>query len=229
MRSNWKWVFAFSCLFGLLGTPLRSETVQAVLERMDKEAGQFRQMTAKMKKTAFTAVLNDTTEESGAMWVKRSGSNIQMRGEITAPDEKSFGFRESKFQIYYPKMNTVQIYDLGKERSLVDQFLLLGFGSSGKELEKTYTVKVGGEDVLSGRKMTRLELVPRSKQALEQITMVALWIPQDAGHPVQQKILQPGGNFYLVVYSDIKLNPGLPDSDFNLKLPAEVKRDYPQR
>ena len=33
-------------------------------------------------------------------------------------------------QIYYPKSNTVEEYDLGKERAMIDQFLLLGFGSS---------------------------------------------------------------------------------------------------
>jgi outer membrane lipoprotein-sorting protein len=90
-------------------------------------------------------------------------------------------------------------------------------------------VKVGGEEVLGGRKATRLELVPKSKQTQEQIQKVELWIPEGAGHPVQQKFLQPGGNYYLVVYSDITMNPGLPDSDFSLKLPAGVKVEHPQR
>lgn len=229
MRHHSKNLSAFICLSGLLGAPLYAQTVQAVLERMDKEAALFRRMTAKLKKSTFTAVLNDTTEESGGMWLKKSGRGIEMRGEIEGTDQRSFGFRDNKAEIYYPKMNTVQIYELGKERSLIDQFLLLGFGSTGKDLQKNYEVKFGGEEVVGGQNTTRLELIPKSAKVLEQIRKVELWFPFDAGHPVQQKFLQPGGNFYQVVYSDIKLNPDLPDSEFVLKLPAGVQKDYPQK
>ena len=182
-----KAIIAFLGLCGLLG----AETVQAVLARMDREAIGFSQLTAKLQRVTYTAILNDTEKESGAIWLKRSGAKIEMRGEIYGDDARSFGFRENEGQMYYPKMKTVQIYDLGKARSLVDQFLLLGFGSSGKDIQKNYTVTVAGEQVLGGQRTTRLELVPKSKQMQEQIALVQLWIPLDAGHPVQQKFLKP--------------------------------------
>ncbi len=217
------------CLMGVASAAASAETLDQVLARMDKEATGFRQMTARFTKTNFISVLNDTTSESGSLWMKKSGKKIEMRGEIAGTDTRSFGFRDNKGEIYYPKINTVQIYDLGKERSLVDQFLLLGFGSSGKDIAKTYSMKVAGEEVLDGRKTTRLELIPKSRQMLEQIQKVYLWIPENAGHPVQQQFLQPGGNYYKVVYSDVQINPNLPDREFALKLPAGVKKDYPQR
>jgi outer membrane lipoprotein-sorting protein len=213
----------------MLGAPLdAAETLQAVLARMDKEAADFSQLTAKLKRVTYTAILNDTETESGAIWLKRSGAKIEMRGEIFGDDARSFGVRGSEGQMYYPKMKTVQIYDLGKARSLVDQFLLLGFGSSGKDIRKNFTVTVAGEEVIGGQKTTRLILLPTSKQMQEQITRVEVWIPLNAGHPVQQKFLKPADNYDLVVYSDIKVNPGLPDSAFRLTLP-DVKREYPQR
>jgi outer membrane lipoprotein-sorting protein len=217
------------CLIGLAGAASCAETLDQVMARMDVEAAGFRQMTARFTKTNFISVLNDTSHESGALWMKKSGKKIEMRGEIAGSDARSFGFRDNKGEIYYPKINTVQIYDLGKERSLVDQFLLLGFGSSGKEIAKTYSIRVAGEEVLGGRKTTVLELVPKSPQVLEQIQKVYLWIPENAGHPVQQQFMQPGGNYYKVLYSDVRINPNLPDSAFALKLPAGVKKDYPQR
>jgi outer membrane lipoprotein-sorting protein len=222
-------IIAFLGLCAMLGTALGAETVQGVLARMDREAANFRQLTARLKRVTYTAVLNDTSEESGAIWLKRSGARIEMRGEIFGDDARSFGFRESEGQMFYPKLKTVQIYDLGKARSLVDQFLLLGFGSSGKDIQKNYTVTVAGEEVVGGQKTARLELLPKSKQMQEQITRVELWIPLDAGHPVQQKFLKPANNYDLVVYSDIKVNPGLPDSDFRLALPAGVEKVYPQK
>lgn len=223
-------IIAWVGLCGVLGAPLgAAETVQAVLARMDREAADFHQLTARMKRVTYTAILNDTETESGAIWLKRSGAKIEMRGEIYGDDARSFGVRGSEGQMYYPKMKTVQIYDLGKARSLVDQFLLLGFGSSGKDIQKNYTVKVAGEDVVGGQKTTRLELLPHSKQLQEQITRVEVWIPLNAGHPVQQKFFKPANNYDLVVYSEILVNPGLPDSEFRLALPADVKPEYPQR
>jgi outer membrane lipoprotein-sorting protein len=217
------------CLTGLAGVAASAETLDQVLARMNKEAATFRKMTAKFDKTNFISVLNDTTREGGVIWIRKSGKKVEMRGEVTGSDARSFGFRDSKAEIFYPKINTVQIYDLGKQSSLVDQFLLLGFGSSGSEMAKTYSVKVAGEEVLGGGKTTRLELVPRSQKVLEQIQKVYLWIPENAGHPVQQQFMQPGNNYYKVIYSDVRINPDLPDSEFRLKLPAGVKKDYPQR
>ncbi len=206
-----------------------AEPLDQVLARMDKEAATFRQMTARLTKTSFISVLNDTTQESGVIWMRKSGKKVEMRGEVTGQDARSFGFRDNKGELFYPKINTVQIYELGKQRSLVDQFLLLGFGSSGNEVSKNYSIKAVGEEAVGGHRTTRLELVPKSRQVLEQIQKVYLWIPDSAGHPVQQQFMQPGGNYYKVVYSDIQINPKLPDSDFRLNLPPGVNKEYPQR
>jgi outer membrane lipoprotein-sorting protein len=224
-----KSIAALLGLGGLLCIPLHAETVEAVLARMDQASTKFQQLTAKLKNITYTAVLDDTEKESGTIWLKRSGGRIEMRCEINEPDRRSLGFRGTEGQIYYPKMKTVQIYDLGKARGLVDQFLLLGFGSSGKELEKNYTVKVTGEEMIGGQRTTRLELIPKSKPMQEQITRVELWIPLNAGHPVQQKFWKPANNYSLIVYSDINLDPRLPDSEFRLALPPGVQKEYPQK
>ncbi len=208
---------------------LAAETTESVLARLDKESAALRQVSARIVKASYTAVLNDMTKESGRMWLRRSGKNVQIRTDIEDPEKRSYAFDGSTGEIYYPKINTVQIFDVGKSKSLVDQFLLLGFGSSGKELAKNYNLKAAGEDAISGRQTTRLELVPKSAKVLEQFKKIELWIPADAGYPVQQKFYQPGGDYYLISYSEVEVNPALPAEVFRLKLPADVKREYPQK
>ncbi len=215
---------------GVLATSAgTAETVQTVLSRMDQEAASFQQIRARVRKAAFTAVLNDTSEESGMMWLKRAGRNLSMRVEITQPEPRSIGVEGSQALIYYPKINTVQIYDLGKQRGLVDQFLVLGFGSYGRDILKNYNVAVAGEEAVAGQRASRLELSPKDKQVQDQFRKIELWIPVNAGHPIQERLLQPGGDYYLFSYSDIQLNPNLPVNQFRLNLPAGVKKDYPQR
>ena len=56
-----------------------------------------------------------------------------------------------------------------------------------------------------------------------------LWISDATGYPVQQKFFQSGGDYHFVTYSDLKINPDLPDSALKLKLPKGVKREFPQK
>ncbi len=213
----------------LAGLAARAETLQAVFARIDREAAGFQSMTTRLTKTEFTAVLNDTSSENGQMWLRRKGRDLAMRTEIQKPEPRSIGFSGAQARIYYPKINTVQIYDLGKQRSLIDQFLVLGFGSSSKDLLKSYSVTIGGEDTVGGQKTTRLELVPKSKQVLDQVRKIELWFPLNAGHPIQQRFQQSGDDYYLVAYSALQLNPNLPESAFQLQLPANANKEYPQK
>lgn len=215
---------------GVSGPLGGAEPLESVLARMDREAGTFRDLTARLQKTTHTAVLNDTSQESGTLWIKRSGArDLIMRIEFTEPNPRALAFEGSSGQIYYPKIQTVQIYNLGKNRSLVDQFLLLGFGTPGRDVAKNYTMRVLGQETVGADNCTRLELTPKSSEVLQYIQKVELWIPETAGHPVQQKILQPGGDYMLIAYSQIQWNPQLQEGAFRLNLPKGVKREYPQK
>jgi len=209
--------------------PAPARDLEAVLGRMDEHAAAFRDMTARVRKSAFTAVLNETSEESGQVWMKRSGSRMMMKVEFTRPDARSVALDGASAQIYYPKIRTVQIYDLGRHRNLIDQFSLLGFGTSRRDLQRNYAIRLAGEENVEGRRCARLELIPKSAKTLEQVRKVELWIPEDAGYPVQQKFTQPGGDYYLITYSDPKLNTGLSEAACRLNLPRNVRREYPQK
>jgi outer membrane lipoprotein-sorting protein len=148
--------------------------------------------------------------------------------DFSDPDPRTVSFAERRVEIFYPKIKTVQVYDLGKYRNLIDQFLLLGFGSSGSELKKNYDMKVSGEEKAGGETTTRLELVPKSASAREHLTKVELWI-SSAGYPLRQKFHRPSGDYALATYSDLKINTNLSDDTLKLKLPSGVKRQYPQK
>jgi outer membrane lipoprotein-sorting protein len=149
--------------------------------------------------------------------------------DVKQPDPKQAAIDSHKLQIYLPKTQTVTEYDLGKYRAMVDEYLLLGFGSSSKELQNAYAITLGGEETVGSEKTTRLELTPKSQEALAHLKRVDLWISDTTGLPVQQKFYQPGGDYDLATYSNMKINPNLPDSAVKLDLPRGVKREYPQK
>jgi outer membrane lipoprotein-sorting protein len=208
----------------------QARTLDQVLSAMDEAAGAFRDMSASLKRVDHTAIINDDSVETGTVLMQRSGPRqARLRIDFTDPDPRTVTFSGRRAEVYYPKIRTVHIYDLGQYRELVDQFLLLGFGTSGRELQKSYTIKITGQETIGGQTVTRLELVPRSASAREHLSRVELWIADEGGHPLQQKFYQPSGDYSLITYSDLKINPGLRGDALEMKLPGGVKRIHPQK
>jgi len=194
-----------------------------VLALLDQTGPAFRDMTATLVRTDYTPVLNETEVQRGVVRLKRTGPReIRMLVEFKEPDPQVIAFERNEAQKYYPKLQLVEIYDLGKYRSLKDQFLLLGFGVTGKELQKNYEVRVAGAEQVAGQQTTRLELIPRSKDAQEVLKKAELWITS-AGYPAQQRIYTTSVE-YTFTYSDVRLNTGLTDADLKIRLPGNVKR-----
>lgn len=204
-------------------------SLDETLAAMDRGAAVFRDMSAKVKRVEHTAVIKDTTVETGVVRMKRAGArDIRMLLEFGEPDPRSMAFEKNTARIYQPKIRTVQIFDLGKYRSLVDQFLLLGFGSTSQELKAGYVLKALGEEQIGGEPTLHIELVPRSDSMLQQVKKIHIWLSA-AGYPLQQKFDLPSGDYKQATYSELKINTGLADDAVRLKLPAGVKSEYPGR
>jgi len=124
---------------------------------------------------------------------------------------------------------TVQEYDLGKQGGLVDQFLLLGFGTPVRDLRRAYSIRYLGEDKLNGVAADRLELAPLSQEAAQHVKSVEIWVSQTDGMVIQQKVNQPSRDYVLVAYSGIQVNPALTPAQVRLNLPKGVKKETPQR
>ena len=207
-----------------------AETLGAVQARMDKSAEAFTSLTARVKKTGYTAVIKDLSSETGTFLIKKiKPGDMRVRMEIEKPDERSVALSRKKYEVFLPKINTVQEYDLSQYGKLVDQFLLLGFGTPVKDITKSFDMVVTGTETIDGRQATRVELRPKTAGVKEHLKLVEVWIPLTDGNPVQQKFWQPSGDYIQSTYMDVKVNPLLKDADVQLTLPKNVKREKPQK
>lgn len=203
-------------------------TLEELLALLDQSGPAFRDMTASLERKDYTPVLKETEVQRGQVRMKKtSRGEIRLYTEFTEPNPQIIVFERNEAQKYYPKLRMVEIYDLGKYRSLKDQFLLLGFGATGRELQRNYVLKVLGTETVAGVQATRVELVPREPKTQEVLRKAELWI-SPAGYPVQQKIYTSSTE-YTFTYTGIRLNTGLPDSALVLNLPKDVKRERPLR
>lgn len=209
---------------------LHAAGLDEALARMDKAAVGFRGLVANVTKTSYTALIKESTVESGIMTLYRpKPKDMRVLIEFTRPEAHAIGFQNKKAQIYMPKANVVQEYDLGKQSSLVDQFLLLGFGTPGSELKKSYAVKYLGIETLNGIRTDHLDLVPNSEEARKAFRHFEVWVSQADGITVRMKAHQPSNDYVLFEYSDIKVNPPINENSVKLKLPKGVKKETPQK
>lgn len=216
----------------LIAGALPAATLDAVLQKMDANAAAYAGVVGKIKRTQHTAVINEDTVDSGTVVIKRVKSkSAMMLMEINEPDKnrRTLAYADKKIQNYLPKINTVQIFDFAKFDSAITQGLLIGFGTSSKDLRAAYDMKALAEETVGGGKTARLELLPKSATMRENIKKIELWMDLAAGYPRQVKVHESGGNYWLFAYSDIELLPNIPDERVRFKMPANVKKEYPQK
>ncbi len=201
------------------------DELQATFGRMDQAAIKFKGLAADVTQVSHNALLNEDEAFTGTMAVRRPNPHeLRAVVDIRKPDAKKVLLTRHKVEIYYPKNNTLQTIDLDRKDShLVDQFLLLGFGSNSAEIRKAYDVKLEGPETVAGQKTVRLALIPKSQDVLAKLTKVELWISDTLGIAVQQKFWEPGGDYTLATYTNVKLNPSPPELKWDI--PKDAHKD----
>jgi outer membrane lipoprotein-sorting protein len=211
-------------LFGFAATPCRAQSTAEIFSRMDKAAQSFTGATAGIRVTTHTAIIDEDETQIGTVAVRRYSPNeMQFLINFTGQDAQAIALRGQTLQIYYPKLNTVREYDIGKYKDLAQKLILLGFGMPGRELAANYNVSNLGDEPVQSQDSVHLQLIPKAPDVLKQLSRVDLWISLKTNCPVQQKFYMPGGDYRLATYSDVKVNPPLPAS--SLDLPKAAKRE----
>ena len=187
-----------------------AEDVSTILARMNEAASAFHTASADLTMITYTAIIDDKTVENGTLKMQREKSGetravIDFSGQKDAARE--IGLFGKTVRIYYPNGPYYQDYDLGKNSDVLNQFLLLGFGSSGDELSRNYTISQDGTEKLSDVNTTKLLLVPKDSKALQYLAKIELWIPDGQSNPLQQQFYKPSGNYQKVTYTHLQLNP----------------------
>ncbi len=235
MRVAAKTFFFWFVVIGSLSTAFawaqmvgESPELERVLAHMDLAARNFRTTEASVVWDQYQKVIDETETQKGKVYFRREGGEIQMAADFVEPDKKYVIYSGGKVQVYQPKIDQVNEYNPGKNRSDVESFLVLGFGGGGHDLKKSYDVKFLGAETVNGVKTGKLELIPKSDRLRNNIARIWLWIDPERGIAVQQQLFEPGGDYRLAKYSEIKINQKLPADVFKLKTTGKTKFVSPQ-
>jgi outer membrane lipoprotein-sorting protein len=213
-------------------TPLSSfpqaQNLDSVLKKMDAAAANFHTAEANFIWEQYQRVVNETDTQTGSVYYRKTGNDIEMMAEVRQPDHKFVLYKNAKLQVYQPNINQVMEYSTGANRNEIESYLVLGFGGSGQDLVKSFEVTYLGEENIDGKPTSQLQLISKSEKVRNTFPKIFLWIDLSRGISLQQKFMQTQGDWRTVKYSDIKIPAKVGNDVFQLNTDKKTQFVSPQ-
>jgi outer membrane lipoprotein-sorting protein len=197
--------------------------LEQVLARMEALGRDFHGFSADFTQKKYISVLRefDTAEGGVFIYARAKDGSALLRQEFKTPGRKILTIRGGTATVYQPSINQASIVNLGKNRDKAE-FLALGIGQSPGKLRETFNIDYQGEERIDGASCSVLVFRPKSSSTAAFLTSITLWIKTTNSLPVQQKLLEPNGDYLLNKFTNEKLNPRVEESEFEQKLPKGV-------
>jgi outer membrane lipoprotein-sorting protein len=200
----------------------KPDRLKTVLAQMDAGSKTFRSAEAKIQKQQFEKIVNDTTTESGTIYFQRNGSSTQVGARFDPPNEQMLEYKNGMVRLYSAGTNHIDQYSsTGANQARYEAFLALGFGGSGSDLEKAWTITdMGPEQMNDGSKsvaVEKLDLVSKEASVRNNFTHITIWV--DLAHDISLKQVgfTPSGDTDTTIYSNIQLNQPIDLKAFAIK------------
>jgi outer membrane lipoprotein-sorting protein len=201
----------------------------AVLAQMDAASARFSSAQADVRQELFTKVVHDTETQTGQVYFLRKGGSTQMGMTLLPPGAapgaapaQVLEFSGAKGRMFNPGTNQVdESSATGKNQQLAETFLTLGFGGSGTDLAKAWTITDLGSEQLSDGKQTvkteKLDLVSKDPGIRNNFSHVTIWIDPARDVSLKQVSYQASGDTRTMYYTNIRLNQPVDLAPFAIK------------
>ena len=198
----------------------KPDRLQTVLSQMNAASAKFRSAEADVKKEHFEKMVSDTSSESGTIYFLRSGNATQVGAKFT--NGQTLEYKNGLVRLYAAGNNHLEQYSAsGSNQARFETFLTLGFGGSGTDLAKVWTVTdLGSEQISDGGKMVsveKLDLVSKEASVRSNFTHITIWVDPTRGVSLKQEYFSPSGDTDTAIYTNIRLNQPIDVKAFAIK------------
>jgi outer membrane lipoprotein-sorting protein len=210
---------------------LAQSPLNTVLSQMDAASAHFKNAQADVRYDNYTRVVNDHDIETGSIYIERSGSTEKMGAAFynAGPDGKPattpariVNFDGATLRIFTVGTNQVDLFKAGANQARYDSFLTLGFGGSGKDLQRAWNITDQGPDPVDGVKTEKLDLVSKDPSVKNMFTHITIWIDPARGVSLKQVFYAPNGDNRTATYSNIRMNSRISEKPYNIPKGATV-------
>lgn len=202
-----------------------ADGLQTVLHKLDIASTSFKTCSADFEfDTVNTMPIYDKDVQKGVVYYKRDPKNSQAAVHVEQqngrPVPKIILSSGGTIKLYEKKINQLTVLTKLSEYS---QWLMLGFGASGKELEEKWDIKYLGTEKIDGITTDKLEMVAKDPKVRKAVPKLTLWMDSDRAVSVQQLFDQGQGQTRTAHYTHIKVNQSVPSDAFTIKTDKQTR------
>jgi outer membrane lipoprotein-sorting protein len=195
--------------------------LDAVLHQLDESAAKFRSAEADVRKDFYERVVRQTTTTTGSIFFKRENGKTTMGAKFLPPSARFIEYREGFLRIYDPGTNHLTIVSTKDNQAQAESFLTLGFGGSGTDLAKAWTISdLGTETISDGDKMvptSKLDLVSKNQSVRNMFTHIIIWVDLTRGIALKQQFFTPSEDQQISTYTNIRYNQPINTAPYAIK------------
>ena len=207
----------------------QASNLDAVLHQMDLAAAKFQTAEADFRWDLYERVVKQTTTQTGIIYFQKKGANLQMGAVIAPPSARTLEYKDGKLRLFDPGADHLTEISAGANQAQYESFLTLGFGGSGQELARAWTITdLGTEPLSDGEKTvscTKLELVSKDPNVRNMVSKVTLWVDPTRAISLKQIFLQPSQDQKTVTYTHIRTNQKIDTGHFAIKTDKKTSID----
>jgi outer membrane lipoprotein-sorting protein len=230
-------IFASASLIAICGSPQSllaqakpSGLPPAILAQMNAASARFTSAEADLKLELFTKIVHDTETQTGKVYFARKEGTTEMGMWLLAPDAAASSAPATIIQFKNGILEELttgtahvdRFAVTGKNQATAETATTLGFGGSGTDLEKSWTITDQGSEQMSdgGKpvKVEKLDLVSKDPNIRNTYSHITIWIDPVRDVSLKQvSFSASSGDTRTIYYSNIRLNQPVNVAPFAIK------------
>ncbi|WP_242617666.1 LolA family protein [Edaphobacter modestus] len=188
---------------------------------MDAASARFKSAEADFRRDFYELVVKETTTQQGSIYFKKNNNKLEMGAKVLPPAAKFVSYKDGKVALFDPGTKELKILASGKNKAQVESFLTLGFGGSGSELAKAWTITDLGVEPLSDGSATvpttKLDLVSKDPDVRNMFSHIVIWVDTNRDISLKQQFFTPSGDYQTATYTNIRYNQSVNTKPYEYK------------
>lgn len=180
------------------------------LRALDAASVKFQSAEADLRWDQFEKVVRETTSQFGSIYVIRKSGSTEYGATLAtkqgASPTKYLHFVNGKGDMYDTIAKKDTTFSAGQDKARAESFMTLGFGGSGKDLEKAWTITQQGTEIIDSIPTVKLDLVPKDPSVANMFTHITIWVDTTRGISLKQLWYTPEGDTRTAYYTNIRYN-----------------------
>jgi outer membrane lipoprotein carrier protein len=209
-KCTFLFIFIFSLFLPFASIEAQTLSVNEVVQRIKESRDKTKDFSADLLQEKRISLLKDKVISKGKIRFKKPD---RIFIEFFHPEASQMVYDGRTFLLYFKEEKIAERYQI-QRNPVVEKYLLFSKDPFQEKLAR-WSIVEDQESVLV------MEILPKVKDPL--FVKTKMWISKQDWIITGMEMVEKNGDATILQYSNLRMNTGLSDSDFEIRLPKDVK------